>query len=157
MSKFCIQPKLHLRPKQHHHAHINDGKSTILYSAAKSNRFLGIDGFFYNSFYVCTTLMGGGLSGASKLLPSVRGGKAEGLGVREKVREGGRDGICDWWYLVSLRIGKNVSGVGWLCVPAAYLLMLVSRKEQSQTTGGSEPGGGTERPRAAACEREHFD
>lgn len=58
--------------------------------------------------------------------------------------------------LVSQPIGKNVAEVGWLCVPAAYLLMLVSRKEQSQTPGGWESGGGTERPRADACETERF-
>lgn len=42
MSKFCIQPKLYLKPEEHHQAHSNDGESAALCSAAMSNTFLGI-------------------------------------------------------------------------------------------------------------------
>lgn len=141
-----------LRLEQHHHAHSNDGKSVALCSAAKSSAFLGIGGFFYNSFKVCTTLLGDGEFFKSFQILSCHGGE----GLEKKWGREGKTESVTGGTLISLVIGKNVSGVGWLRVPAAYLLMLVSRKEQSQTTGGRESGGGTERPRTAASETEQF-
>lgn len=87
-----------LRLEQYHHVHSNDGKSAALCSAVKSSAFLGIGGLFYSSFKVCTTLWGDGEFFKSFQTLSCHGGSGREGELQKKIRERGKDWICDWWY-----------------------------------------------------------